>query len=858
MSRPRATYRLQLRGGMDFDRAAGLAPYLARLGISHLYASPPFQAREGSSHGYDVTDHGRLDPALGGMPGFLRLAAALRAHGLGLILDIVPNHMAASPEGPWWRDVLRHGRYSGYAGHFDIDWTAPKLVLPVLAEPWGRVLEDGALRFGRAPDGPVLRYHEHAWPLDPRTWHLLLDAADTAPPGFAARVADPAHAARLDERLAALSRDRALLERVHAAQPWRLVHWRLARDGLTHRRFFEIAELVGVRVEVPRVFDDVHRLVLELLEAGHVQGLRIDHVDGLADPAGYLRRLRDAAPGGTPLWVEKILAPDEPLRASWPVAGTTGYEHARLVAGLLTDGQGQPALTAAYHDFIGARADPAALLEAAKGEILTWNLAGELERLVALSARAAAADPAARDLGPDTLRRALVALAVAMPVYRTYLAGGAAAAVDTACLEQAGGAAARSAALEDSAAVADLVRIIRSASGAAAALLRTRLEQTTGALMAKAMEDTLFYRYTRLLSCNEVGGEPDPIGLPPGAFDRAVAARAAAQPGGLNATATHDTKRGEDARLRIAAIADAPRRWSEAVARWDAMLGGDGAPDPGMRWLFYQALLGAWDPRDPELGGRLREHLIKAAREAKTRTSWTAPDAAYEQALAGLVERALAPGSAFPAAFEAGARPFIEAGERKSLVQLTLKLTLPGVPDIYQGTEWADLSLVDPDNRRAVDFEARAAALDTEPGNGFDGRKMALMRALLGLRRRAPALFEAGDYRRLDTRHPPPGRCFGFARRHGDDAVVAVICELSAPPARRAGEPVFVTPPGCQEVLWQAIYPEGDPVAAGAPLAPADGFARSPVRVLAGGRALAGAGESPRDRDGAGDGSTVR
>lgn len=838
---PNAIYRLQLRGGMDFDGAARRVPYLARLGVSHLYASPMFQARSGSSHGYDVTDHGRLDDSLGGMAGFLRLSDALQAAGLGLILDIVPNHMAASPENPWWRDVLRHGRESAFAGHFDIDWAAPKLVVPVLGAPWGRTLDSGELCFGREPDGPVLCYHEHAWPLDPRTWALLGEPAGAGPlagdPGdaterFGRWIADPANAARLDERLAALSEDRALIERVHEAQSWRLVHWRLARDGLTHRRFFEIAELVGVRVEAPRVFGDVHRLVFELLEAGRVQGLRIDHVDGLTDPAGYLRRLKDEAPGDPPIWVEKILAADETLRRSWPVAGSTGYEHARLTAGLLTDPAGQPALTAAWHDFTGRRHDPAAMLDDTKREVLTWNLAGELERLVGLASRAAEADPAARDLGPDTLRRALTAIAVALPVYRTYLTDAGPDAADARLLEYTERKATDTVALEDTGAVADLLRVIRDGAGEAATLLRSRLQQTTGALMAKAMEDTLFYRYNRLMSSNEVGGEPDPIGLAVDEFHRAVADRAASQPHGINATATHDTKRGEDARMRIAAIADDPGRWADAVAEWDAALAGNDAPEPGMRWLFYQALLGAWEPDDPDFARRMRDYVLKAAREAKRRTGWTAPGPAYEQSLTDFVDRALACGSRFPADFEAGARPFIEAGERKSLVQLALKLTLPGVPDIYQGTEWADLSLVDPDNRRPVDFDARTAALDAaeDKPDTFNARKLKLLRCLLSLRREAPALFAAGDYRPLDAAAAPPGRWLGFARRHEDTAVV-VLAELSPPPVRRAGEPAFTLPPEWRNTPLEMVHLEPASAHSTGTLVPPDGFAASPLLI---------------------------
>ncbi|HUF87145.1 MAG TPA: malto-oligosyltrehalose synthase [Thermohalobaculum sp.] len=832
MSPPRATYRLQFRQDMDFERAAGLVPYLARLGVSHLYASPLFQAVTGSTHGYDVTDHGRMDASLGGMAGFERLSGALEAAGLGLILDIVPNHMAASPENPWWRDVLRHGMASRHAGHFDIDWSAPRLVLPVLGQPYGKALEAGELALGHAQDGLVLRYFEHAFPLDPRSWGLVLDPAQMQPPqapeGFARWIGEPANAGRLGDRLEAISRDRALLHRVHEAQSWQLAYWRAGRDALSYRRFFEITGLVGVRVEDEGVFADVHRFVLALIEAGQVQGLRIDHVDGLADPAGYLARLRAAAPG-TPVWVEKILAPDETLPDGWPVAGTTGYEFARLAGGVLTDPGGAGAIAAAYHDFIGAQPDPEAMLAEAKREILTWNLAAELDALTRLAGAAAADDPLARDWGADTLRRALVALACAMPVYRTYLTGGAGGETDAAVLARVERAARASAGLEDPAAVSDVLRLIRAGAGAAAARLRLRFQQTTGALMAKAMEDTLFYRFNRLVSANEVGGEPEPIGLDPDVFQRAVAAR---QPHALNATATHDTKRGEDARMRIASIADAPGDWRAAVAGWDARLAGAQAPDAEMRWLFYQALLGAWASDPPgALAERMEAYMLKAAREAKRQTGWTRPDAGYEARLAGFVERALGDAD-FRRAFEAGARPFIAAGARKSLVQLALKLVLPGVPDIYQGTEWADLSLVDPDNRRPVDFAARQAALDGPGAEGFDGAKMALMRRLLAQRRETPGLFARGACRALAV-EAAGGRHLGAARAAGGD-VLLVLAELSAPPARRAGGPRFRLPPEWQGIAFRTLWPDTALEVGGGAVAPGDGFAGAPVVVALG------------------------
>ncbi|HUH07348.1 MAG TPA: malto-oligosyltrehalose synthase [Egibacteraceae bacterium] len=806
MSVPTATYRLQFREGMDFDRAAGLAPYLRRLGISHLYASPVFQATPGSTHGYDVTDHNALDGSLGGAEGFLRLSAALREHELGLILDIVPNHMAASPANPWWRDVLRHGAESAYASHFDIDWSAPKLLVTVLGRPYGEALEAGEFALGAEGDGLVFRYYEQGFPLHPETWGLVLEPAgeDVPRDGWAAWIGDERNARRLGERLESLSADSALLHRVHEAQPWQLTYWRAARDMLTHRRFFEITDLVGVRVEDERVFDDVHRLLFEMVAEGHVAGIRVDHVDGLADPAGYLAALAEKAPGNPPVWVEKILAPDEAL-PDWPVEGTSGYEFARAVAAAATDPAGVEALDAAYAAFRQEPPDYAAMLREAKHEILTRNLAAELGRLTTLAFQALSDDPEGRDWGPDSLGRAIVALALSLPVYRTYLGDPAAGAspADDRLLGEAEREALGLVELDDPTPVSLLVRLLRAGEGEAAARFRTRFQQTTGALMAKAVEDTLFYRHNRLLSANEVGSEPNHPTLDAAAFHAEMEARLTAQPHGLSATATHDTKRGEDARMRIAAIAEAPEEWVAGVDRLEDLVRGFEGPEPEARWTFYQALLGAWEPEDPALAGRVAAFMVKAAREAKLRTSWVAEDEAYERTLTGFAERALGD-EGFRQAFGEVAGSFVAMGGRKSLAQLGLKLTAPGLPDIYQGTERADLSLVDPDNRRSVDFALRERALDA-PGPDFDGRKTALTHAGLLLRRAQPDLFAAGDYVPCEAAAPPHLRVAGFLRRHGDH-VLAVAVELSG---RGDGGSLRLRLPMEEplEVLW--AWPEG-------------------------------------------------
>ena len=786
---PRATYRVQFREAMDFARAAKLAPYWQRLGVSHLYASPIFQATRGSTHGYDVTDHGSLDAGLGD---FAPLHEALATHDLGLVLDIVPNHMAASLENPWYRDVLRHGEASRYARHFDIDWSAPKLLLTTLGRPYGEVLAKDEFGLTRLADGPAFTVYDKAIPLDPATWELVFHDLDLHPalPSAthpqartewferAARSDAPA----IDAHLAKLARSRERLHAIHEAQPWRLTYWRAARDTLTHRRFFEITDLIGVRVEDEVVFDDVHRLIFEMVERGEVHGLRVDHVDGLADPGGYLEQLREKLPAGpdgakVPVWIEKILGPGERLPDAWPTEGTTGYEVASWIAGALVDPAGEEPLTEAYDAFTGTEHDYDAMLEEAKREIVTRNLAAELRLLTQLAFRIAADDPTARDYGFDTLRRAILSLASAMRVYRSYLAGGPASERDAAILDAIAKRAGGSIEVEDAGTIGFVIDLLKRApdprdpTAPDHERFRRRFQQTTGALMAKALEDTLFYRYHRLVALNEVGGEPDAFAISPETFHREIEARAANQPHGITSTATHDTKRGEDARMRQAAISHHARHWTGCVERWDEELAGEQAPEreipePEMRWLFYQALLGAWEGTRENLAERLATYLVKAAREAKGETSWVRSDEEYEATLEAFAHRALARAGNgdFLDRFLADCAPIIETGERLALQQVALHLTLPGVPDIYQGTERGDFSLVDPDNRRPPDFERIGRGPE---GETFAGRKQRLLETLLDLRRDNAALFEHGAYTPLDG--------LAFLREHEGQRLLVAI-----------------------------------------------------------------------------------
>lgn len=684
-----ATYRLQLRGGVTFRDAAHLASHLSAAGITHLYLSPAFTAAQGSTHGYDVADHNRLDPALGGEAGFRELAGALRVEGLSILLDIVPNHMAASTDNPWWHDILKYGPQSRYGAYFDVDWQ-DGLVLPILGQPYGVALAAGDIELGRSAEGEsVLVVPGHQLPLAPGTETI---------------------------------RD---VHECHEAQHYRLTHWRLARDGLTYRRFFEIHDLVGVRVEDPAIFNDVHRLIRSLIESGDVTALRVDHVDGLADPASYLARLSTF---GVPILVEKILEEGEKL-PSWSVLGTTGYEFIAGLAALFVHPQGLGLLSEAYAAI--ADDDVARLTLDAKRLMVTVNLRTELERLTWFAHAAFAEDPAARDHGPDTVRRGITALLCAMPVYRTYIAD-VTSEMDRAVLK----AAAENApdeGLDERRVIHDLVALLTSGDERAGEFV-TRFQQSSGPVMAKAVEDTLFYRHHRLLALNEVGSHPD---LPLGVEGTLTALRAS----GLAATQTHDTKRGEDARARLYALSDplAAQRWLTIV---DALA--IDAPEP-WRWALAQMWLGALPlADDQDFPDRLEAAAIKSVREAKQETTWMRQNAAFEVQIANAA-RALA---VMPV--PDGVEWILRAGAIVGLSQALLKTAANAAPDIYQGTFGWDFSLVDPDNRRPVDFAAEARLCDYARTADFgaslltwrDGTaKARVLLEGLRVRRERPGLF---------------------------------------------------------------------------------------------------------------------
>lgn len=788
-----ATYRLQFRSGMTFAKAAELVPYLADLGVSHLYASPIFAAVPGSTHGYDVVDHQQFDPGLGGEEGFRLLSEAMRDHGLGLLLDIVPNHMAAHTANPWWHDLLTHGQDSAYAHCFDIDWRAPRLLLPLLAEPYGEALAAGhfSLVWHQQSDEVQFRYRDLHLPLHPASLGVVCGA-------------------NLDRRTAVerVNRNPELLHALHEAQVWRLAHWRLARAALSYRRFFEITDLVGVRVEDPRVFAAVHALPLRLLREGSVDRLRIDHIDGLADPKTYLFRLREAS-GRHSALVEKILGPEEGLPEDWACAGTTGYEMGAMLTALQVDPAGEPILTEAWCRFTGAGADYAAALRAAKRQILTDNLAAELTALVGMMTQIAAEDTASRDLPADSLRKAIIELLIALPVYRTYIDTGGPSQRDRRLLLQAAREVVSDRRIEDRRALGFIVNLLLQPvkedpwHGGVRRTFIQRFQQTSGPLMAKAVEDTLFYRFNRLIALNEVGAEPVRFGLDSDRFHEAMRRRQAQGAGALSATATHDTKRGEDARARLAVLSEMPSAWAEAVERWRAAASplwpasrDSGLPDRSVEWLFYQALLGAWPPElalDNEAGlqdlaERSVGFMIKAMREAKEHTSWTAPNRAYERGVEVFVRGLFSPAQ----------RPLLRdiratiaqtetAGVVNSLAQLTLKLTLPGVPDIYQGTELYDFSMVDPDNRRPVDFvrrmhlleEAKALTATQVIERWREGLpKLWLLTRLLGLRQARRALFQDGRYEPLRVEGDEAQHVLAFSRSLPDSRLVVAVPRL--------------------------------------------------------------------------------
>jgi (1->4)-alpha-D-glucan 1-alpha-D-glucosylmutase len=756
-----ATYRIQLHRDFDFDAAARIVPYLKALGVSHLYVSPIFKARRGSTHGYDVINPIELNPELGGETGFLRLCRALSEEALGLIVDFVPNHMCVEcADNRWWWEVLRDGPTGGKGHWFDIDWTAgggrPRVVLPVLGRPYAECLEAGELVVQRYQSEWVVKYFDHVFPLSPDT--IRANGGDLV------RRYDP-------QDTAGRRRLHCLLERQH----YRLAHWRLANGAINYRRFFDINSLAGVRIEEKEVFDAVHEAVDRLVVAGTISGLRIDHVDGLADPEKYCADLQTrAGPAGKlDVWVEKILGEGEDL-PMWPgVEGTTGYECGNVISRLLVNPEGLSQLSSFWPQYSGVSENFPAILRDAKLQVLETLFRSEFAALKATLVRLAAGTYRTRDLSDQQIDIALREVLVGFDVYRTYLRSAVPSDEDRRTIERV---AAR--AIDCAPRARDAILLIRNLllgapeyatySRSRAERFVRKLQQLTGPLMAKGLEDTALYRDHRLLALNEVGNEPSLPPLSNSEFHRRMAERQAQWPNALTATATHDTKRGEDARTRILSITDLADEWIALVENWTDMNADFESfdrerrmPSRAHEYMLYQAILGGWPEHgaeDATFRERVSAYAIKAMREGKQETSWLSPDEQYEKAVERFIASLLQSGFPHQPSFSDFVRRCALLGALRSLVQVTLKALMPGVPDFYQGTERWDLSFVDPDNRRPVDFGDRAVGVQDASNHEIeelvttweDGRiKQELISRLLGIRRQFRTLLQEGDYQGL-------------------------------------------------------------------------------------------------------------
>ncbi|MFJ4713955.1 malto-oligosyltrehalose synthase [Streptomyces sp. NPDC088785] len=735
---PTGTYRLQLQPDFGFGAAAAAVPYLASLGVSHLHLSPVLEAVPGSTHGYDVVDHARVRDELGGEEGLRDLAAAAHAHGLRLVVDIVPNHMAAAPRHnrALW-EVLKDGPSSPFARWFDIDWEAQdgRVLLPVLAGPVGDELTHLAV------DGDVLRYYDHVFPLRPGTESLPLpDLLD--------------------------------------AQWYRLAWWRLARTELNYRRFFTISDLIAVRVEEPEVFDATHATVLRLLREGVFDGLRVDHPDGLAEPGAYLRRLAEAS-GGRWTVVEKILEEEERLPGAWPVAGTTGYDALRHIDGLFTDPEGADRLLTLFRRFTGVADDAggrwAATARGAAHRVVGHGLAAEVDRLTREAVALCAPEPRLRDHAPWALRTALCELLVRVPVYRPYVSGG-----DEPATVLTPAAAAEAKAVFEVAEEARAVDVVRDlalgllGSGPRHEAFRARFAQTSSALRAKSVEDAAFYRYTPLLSALEVGGSPREPAVSAEAFHAYCSRVQRDWPDTSTVLSTHDTKRSADVRAGISVLTQCPDRWDSLLSEVTERTahGGTSAPDPQLAWAAWQLAAGL-GPAEPE---RLQQAMLKHVREAGLHTTWTEQDAAYEDAVRAFVASGpCGPPGDVVLRFMDGLLPHVRANV---LGAALVHLTMPGVPDVYQGSEREYRALVDPDNRAPARF-------DEKEGGALSRDKEALTRAALRLRGERPEWFGASaTYAPLTARGPAADHCVAYAR---SGRVVAVTTRLSLRLAEAGG-----------------------------------------------------------------------
>ncbi|POR67274.1 malto-oligosyltrehalose synthase [Pseudomonas syringae] len=857
MTRPlqplRATQRLQFHKDFTLDDAVPLVPYFASLGISHLYASPLLKARAGSMHGYDVVDPTVINPELGGEPALLRLVETLREHGMGLILDIVSNHMAVGgADNPWWLDLLEWGRRSPYAEFFDIQWNSPdpllegQLLLPFLSSDYGTVLQAGEipLRFDAERGSFYIEHYQHHFPICPLTYDSLLQAVDQPQlKDMAQRFNALAQFPQAYERarqaraeLAGLAKDPQVLkgieqilthfdsskpegfQRLHQLlerQHYRLASWRTAGDDINWRRFFDINELGGLRVERPQVFEATHGKIFQLIADGLVDGLRIDHIDGLADPRGYGRKLHRRVKGllklrpehaqidHLPIFVEKILGPDEPLREDWSVDGTTGYEFMNQVSLLQHDPKGEEPLGELWSRLTERTADFDQEVLVARDLVLHGTLAGDFENVAQSLLQVARSDLMSRDLTLGAIRRALLALIVNFPIYRTYISVCGRSAQDDKYFQQAMEGA-RATLNEGDWPVLDyLARWLggepwrKLPRGPLRKLYKNacvRFQQLTSPVAAKSVEDTSFYRSAVLLSRNDVGFHPQHFSAPVEDFHQVCLERLEKYPYNLLTTATHDHKRGEDTRTRLAVLSECAPWYAEQVERWRQLAmplkGDEPTISAGDELMLYQALLGSWplslegEQAHQEYAKRMVQWQEKALREAKLQSSWSAPNQPYETACREFLERLLlAPEAlALRQSLSATANRIGTAGALNSLAQTLLRLSVPGVPDLYQGTEFWDFSLVDPDNRRPVDYAARKQALAEDASvtdlltDWKDGRiKQALIAKVLNLRAEHPGLFSEGSYQPLEIKGSHAEQVMAFAREtHRVRAIIVV------------------------------------------------------------------------------------
>jgi (1->4)-alpha-D-glucan 1-alpha-D-glucosylmutase len=905
---PSSTYRLQVNGGFTLDDAAGIVDYLASLGAGAAYTSPYFAAERGSTHGYDVTNHNEINPELGGADAHARFTDALRETGLQHIVDFVPNHMGISTAtNPWWRDVLENGPSARSARFFDIAWNPVKrelrrkLLLPILGDQYGQVLERGELQLEFRDGALVVKYFDHELPVNPRQAPRVYKTAltqlteDLGPSNpelleFLSIISShqkmPAYTETTAEGIAERSREsevaRGRLKRLTETAPrirehiergirefngvagrpesfdalhelledqaYRLAYWRTAAHEINYRRFFDINTLAGLRVENPEVFAAIHVLLARLLGEGRVTGVRIDHPDGLFDPATYFRMLQDVAADAwgeprpaedRPLYVvaEKILSGRERLPGWWAVHGTTGYNFLNQLNGVFLEGANARTMRRTYERLTGRTESFDDLLYATKRLIMDTSMASELSVLAAMLNRISESNRRSRDFTLTSLRDVIVEVVACFPAYRTYVTDEGWRAEDRAVVEQAIGRARRRNPATDPT-IFDFFREVLLPRGPADAVLAPpterrggyppadpaeaaerlqfsmKFQQYTGPVQAKGLEDTAFYRYNLLLSLNEVGGDPSRFGSTPAEFHELNVRRHQDWPYEMLATATHDTKLGEDVRARLNVLSELPDAWGREVARWmrinrgaRTIVDGDPAPDRNDEYRFYQALVGIWPPgrtsgsAPVELVTRLQAYMIKSVKEAKLHSSWINPNEAYEQAVAAFVERSLTgpAASAFLAAFFTLQRRVARSVMVNSLSQIALKIGSPGVPDFYQGTELWDLHLVDPDNRQQVDFDTRRRALAEVDAilamdasarieaikalvpRWHDGTlKLLVTVAGLRLRRSASDVFLDGDYLPLETDVPVPARVVACARVHATGAVIVIAPTLSS------------------------------------------------------------------------------